>query len=436
MSFLSKALPATFFTLYKSLFEKRLRHLPQSIFLSHIFMGYTPLGSYEPETEYTHVRRRSSWLINLGLFLLTVACTMMAGTQWVGHNPLEIINWSYGVQYSVLILLFLGSHEFGHYFAARAHGVDATLPYFIPIPPIGMPFGTMGAVIRTRSPIMTRKALFDIGVAGPLAGFVMCVAFLIIGFATLPPKEFIFSIHPEYRMLGSEIPATGMFFGDTVLYHALSSLFANPNGWLPPMNEMYHYPYLCVGWFGLFVTALNLLPVGQLDGGHIAYAMFGERQITIGRIAWWVIFVLGLGSLMNWALDALMYDSPDALFTGLKSLLFPLLSVIQRAAPWLYAAYGGWLLWAFLLRVFIRIEHPPIDDHEPLGVGRMALGWLAAAILVVSFSFNGIYEIERVESPRKRKGGSVVQQQQAQPFIHDRQSSRTASEHSTSLLAH
>lgn len=372
-------------------------------------MGYTPLGSYEPQTEYAQVRRRTSWLINLGLFLLTVACTMMAGAQWAGHFPLEIANWGYGVQYSVLILLFLGSHEFGHYFAARVHNVDATLPYFIPIPPLGMPFGTMGAVIRTRSPIMTRKALFDIGIAGPLAGFVMCVAFLIIGFATLPPKEYIFTIHPEYRIMGGQIPLTGMYFGDTILYKTLASIFANPNGWLPPMNEMYHYPFLCVGWFGLFVTALNLLPVGQLDGGHIAYAMFGERQITIGRIVWWAIFVLGLGSLMNWALDALTYDSPDALFMGIKSLLLPLLVGVQHLAPWLYAAYGGWLLWAFLLRVFIRIEHPPIDDEEPLGVGRMALGWLAAAILVVSFSFNGIYEIERVESPRKRKGGSVVE---------------------------
>jgi membrane-associated protease RseP (regulator of RpoE activity) len=376
-----------------------------------MFMGYTPLGNYTADQPAEMIRRKSRWVLHLGLFVLTFMSTLMAGAQWSGQNPLEVMNWGYGLQYAVLIMLFLASHEFGHYFAARYHGVDATLPYFIPVPPIGMPFGTLGAVIRTQSPIMTRKALFDIGIAGPLAGFVMCVAFLIVGFATLPPQEFLFSIHPEYRVFGGAIPEFGLYFGDTMLYNALAKIFANPNGWLPPMNEVYHYPFLCVGWFGLFVTALNLLPIGQLDGGHISYAMFGEKQSLIGRYAWRFIFLLGLGWLLGVLFSSLMYDSPDGLYTFFQSLFMPPLVFLHRAAPWFFGSWSGWMFWAVILRFLIRIDHPEVEDHEPLGAGRMALGWCAWLILVVSFSVNGLYEVERTpqnEIPNKRRGGGSV----------------------------
>jgi membrane-associated protease RseP (regulator of RpoE activity) len=370
-------------------------------------MGYTRLGfpnnQNEPtpqySAEYAEARRKSSWILPLGLFLLTVVSTVMAGAGWAGKNPLEVNNWIYGIQYAFLILTFLASHEFGHYFAAKYHGVDATLPYFIPVPPIFIPFGfgTAGAVIRTRTAIMTRKALFDIGVAGPIAGFVVCLAFLVIGFANLPSIEYLYKIHPEYRMFGGAFPEYGLRFGDTILYSVIGKYFANPDGFLPPMNEMYHYPFLCVGWFGLFVTSMNLLPIGQLDGGHIAHAMFGEKQATIGRIAWWGIIVLALGSILSYVHSKIMFDSPDSLYMIFQSLLLPTLNALRSAVPAYYQAWVGWVFWAIILRFFIRIEHPHIDDPEPLGVWRMLVGWVAVVILIVSFSYNGIFDIEPSE---------------------------------------
>lgn len=365
-------------------------------------MGYTRISPSNHDSQmpspYNEARRRSSWILPLGLFLLTVISTTMAGTGWVGKNFLEVNNWIYGIQYASLILTFLAAHEFGHYFAAKYHRVDATLPYFIPVPPILMPFGTAGAVIRTRSEIFSRKALFDIGVAGPLAGFVVCVAFLVIGFMTLPSMEYLYQIHPEYRIFGGAIPEYGLRFGDTILYAFLSKICVlDPDTFVPPMNEMYHYPFLCVGWFGLFVTSLNLLPLGQLDGGHISHAMFGEKQAIIGRIVWWGIVILALGAILSYVHSKIVFDSPDALYMFFQSLLLPGLNALHTGLPWYYEAWGGWIFWALILRLFIGIEHPPIDDVEPLGVPRMLVGWVAAAVLIVSFSYNGIFEIEPTE---------------------------------------
>jgi membrane-associated protease RseP (regulator of RpoE activity) len=373
-------------------------------------MGYTSLGPpssgspqkgdgrQEYSQEYEVARRKGSYVLHVGLFLLTFISTMMAGASWAGKDFLEITNWIYGFQYAMLIMTFIGAHEFGHYFAAKWHDVDATLPYFIPMPPFIMPFGTAGALIRTRTAIMTRKALFDIGVAGPLAGFVVCIVFLIVGFATLPPKDFLYAIHPEYRLFGGAIPDWGLHFGGTLLYSLLANIFTNPNGYLPPMNEMYHYPFLCVGWFGLFVTSMNLLPIGQLDGGHIAHAMFSHTQARIGRVAWWIIAVLGLGSLLSYVHGKIMFDSPDTIYTFFQSVLLPPLNVLHSLVPAYYQAWSGWVFWALILRFLIRIEHPHVDDPEPLGIKRMVVGWLAVAILVGSFCITGIYEVERTDS--------------------------------------
>ncbi|MEX1276661.1 MAG: site-2 protease family protein, partial [Bacteroidota bacterium] len=139
-------------------------------------------------------------LLNILLFLLTFFTTTVAGVQWVGYNPFELQNFFRGIEYSAAILFILGCHEFGHYFAARYHNVKATLPYFIPFPPLPflLNFGTLGAVIRTRSIVPSRKAMFDIGVAGPLAGFVACLLVLSYGFLSLPGPESILAIHPNY----------------------------------------------------------------------------------------------------------------------------------------------------------------------------------------------------------------------------------------------
>lgn len=206
----------------------------------------------------------------------------MAGVAWLNRDPMDIANFHLGLTYSILILTFLTFHEFGHYFAARIHKVDVTLPYYIPFPMILNPFGTMGAVIRMRQQVNSRKALFDIGIAGPIAGFIVAAGMLIYGMTHLPPFEYIYDIHPEYQTTG--VPTNGFAFGPNLLFIIFAKLFtSSPSVFLPPMNEIYHYPFLCVGWFGLLVTALNLLPVGQLDGGHIVYAIFKGKSKYVAR---------------------------------------------------------------------------------------------------------------------------------------------------------
>lgn len=372
-------------------------------------MGYTPLQSPVYEQERLPVPYRTSWLLHGGLFILTFLSTVMAGTSWAMQDFTEMANWVYGLQYSVLIMTFLAAHEFGHYFAAKYHGVDATLPYFIPVPQLpgifAFPFGTMGAVIRTRSAIMTRKALFDIGVAGPLAGFVVCFVFIIVGIMSISGQESLYAYHPEYRALNGFIPSHGLYFGNSMFYALLTSIIPSPGNFLPPMNEMYHYPFFCVGWFGLFVTCLNLLPAGQLDGGHIVYAMFGDTQWKISRWVWRGLMLLGMGWLLGLLHSQVLYDSPDALYTFFQTLLLPPLSLINTLMPWYYQVWSGWLFWAVLLRFVFKLHHPPLDDIEPIGARRMVIGWIAMLIFIGSFSLTGIYYIPEgsVKVPRQQK---------------------------------
>lgn len=299
--------------------------------------------------------------VHVGLFLLTFLTATFAGVAWLNRDPLELANFPAGLLYAVLILVMLLSHEMGHYLAARHHGVDATLPYFIPFPSFFFgifPFGTLGAVIQLRSPVQNRRALLDIGVAGPIAGFVVSVLYLVIGFLTLPPIEYLYTIHPEYVGL-HQIPAEGLTFGKTLLYAGLEVMLPAPGAFVPPMNEIYHYPFLCVGWFGLFVTAMNLIPVGQLDGGHIMRAMFGGKALWIGRGVMIVMAVFGaLGFL-------------------------PLLGMTDE---W---GWSGWLFWALVL--FFMFERRRrgtmlLPDETPLDQGRTLLGWVAVWMLVVGFS--------------------------------------------------
>lgn len=233
---------------------------------------------------YPPKKKKNRYWLHITLFIATFITCMIAGAQWQMKDASDINNWHYGITYAILLLTFLSAHEFGHYFASRIHKVDATLPFYIPVPFPEVLFGTFGAVIKTRSPMNSKKALFDIGVAGPIAGFIVCIIFLIIGFSSLPPQEYIYTIHPNYLAHGGLIPLTGLHFGDNLLYMMFERIFSNPSVWIPPMNEMYHYPFLCVGWFGLFVTSLNLLPIGQLDGGHVIFTMFGFAQSRISRI--------------------------------------------------------------------------------------------------------------------------------------------------------
>ncbi|MBS1517872.1 MAG: site-2 protease family protein [Bacteroidetes bacterium] len=283
----------------------------------------------------------------------------------MNQNPYQLENFSLGITYSVLILLVITTHEFGHYFAARIHNVPVTLPYYIPFPFIFLnPFGTMGAVIRMKARYYSRKALFDIGAAGPIAGWITTLIILLIGFLTLPSINYIYEIHPEYRSTG--IPVGGFSFGYNIMFWTMEKLFtSSPGVFMPPMNEFYHYPFLCVGWFGLLITSLNMMPVGQLDGGHIAYAMFGDKHKYIAYATFGLLLFFGLAGLL------------------------PLFNI---GFSW---GSLNWLVWALLILFVIKIQHPPVfpDYEEPLSSGRMMVGWFTFFIFIVSFCPVPVYEL-------------------------------------------
>ncbi|HYM20277.1 MAG TPA: site-2 protease family protein [Candidatus Kapabacteria bacterium] len=317
------------------------------------------------------IGKQRLWL-HIGLFLITFFTTTLAGVAWRGQDPADLENFSYGIEYSLLLLLFLSAHEFGHFIMARIHKVDATLPFYIPFPAAAMAgvpnFGTFGAVIRTRSKLPSRRVIFDIGVAGPIAGFIVCLFVLAIGFMTLPGIEYLQSIHPRYPH--APVPAgTNLVFGRTILYSIMEKIFAPASAYIPPMSEMYHYPMLCVGWFGLFVTSLNLLPVGQLDGGHTTYGLFSPIiHKTLGIITVSVLALIALPEII------LAY-APTSWQANLR-WLEPL------------AINGGstWIFWVIMILLVIRFRHPTTIDESPLDRKRIVIGFLTLLIFVLSFT--------------------------------------------------
>lgn len=329
-----------------------------------------------PELAPTQIAKHA------GLFLLTLATTTMAGMLW--QNELDLTKISIGLPYALSAMFILSCHEFGHYFAAKYHDVRVTLPYYIPLPPLPqfINFGTMGAVIRTRQQIPTRKALFDIGIAGPLAGFVASVLVLAYGFATLPGKEFLLGIHPDYDFaLGASAsadPAYALTFGRTILYDLMQELFSPAGAYIPPMTEMYHYPFLITGWFGLLVTALNLLPAGQLDGGHITYAMFGSRQHIIARITVGALFVLGIMGLLPAIMQLMGY--------GQQAVAF-----MEAVGNYEALFWPGWLFWAILITVIVKVKHHEIPDIEELDPRRRILGWISFVVFILCVSPAPLY---------------------------------------------
>jgi len=347
-------------------------------------VGYTPISQGRPTPRPTRL-----W-VHILLFVLTFASTMLAGAAWMGKDPNELTNGMYGITYALLLMSFLTAHEFGHYIAARVHGIDTSLPYFLPMPYI--PFGTFGAFIRIRQQIPSRRVLFDIGVAGPLAGMVVCLLILGIGFLTLPNVDYLYSIHPEYMQTGT-VAVSGMYFGDSLLFMAMRSLLVPAGAFMPPMNEIYHYPVLCVGWFGLFVTALNLLPLGQLDGGHVLYGLVGRAQHTVARIIWWAMFLLGMLSLAGTI--RVMYDapSPTPFVIWIQHTIFPGIDVLMHRMPVLFTIGEGWLLWALVIRFLVRIPHPPVPDETALDPRRKVIGWFAMLLLVLCLPPHTIYFI-------------------------------------------
>ena len=215
------------------------------------------------------------------------------------------------------------AHELGHYLAARRHGLNVTLPYFIPAPSF---IGTFGAFIKMRAPVRDRRMLMDVGAAGPLVGVFVAIPLLIAGLR--------FS---EVRLIQGE---AGMNLGSSLLLSLLSRIVVGP---LPEGYDIVIHPVGFAGWIGLLVTALNLLPVGQLDGGHVAYALFGEWQNRISKFVYGALIFLGI---FGWQ---------------------------------------GWLVWAVLLW-FLGIHHPiPTDWWVPLDRKRKIIGWATMGVFVLTF---------------------------------------------------
>ncbi len=259
------------------------------------------------------------------LFLITVFTTVLAGAIQQGINPLaHPLGILRGLPFAVALLTILLTHEMGHFLASRYHGVNATLPYFIPAPTF---LGTFGAFIKMRSPILNKKSLVDIGAAGPVAGFVISIVFAFIGLK-----------------LSTIIPAGargGLGLGNSLIFYILSFLAF---GSLPDGMDIVLHPIAFAGWIGFFVTSLNLLPIGQLDGGHITYAILGRRHRMVSILM--LISLIFLGTL----------------------------------------GWPGWLVWAVLVS-FLGTNHPPvIDQHEPLDRQRVIISWVALLIFVLTFT--------------------------------------------------
>jgi|TARA_B100001996_G_scaffold116480_2_gene88205 membrane-associated protease RseP (regulator of RpoE activity) len=266
---------------------------------------------------------------HLVLFFLTIVSTLIAGSVMQGgdpfDNPVDII---WGIPFSMTLMLILGCHEFGHYYYALKHNVDASLPYFLPAPPYLFIIGTFGAFIKIKSPIYKKDALLQIGAAGPIAGFIIAVPALVIGLLLSD----IIAINDQYK---------GIILGDSLLMKIFTYIIF-PD--LSAGHDILLHPIAFAGWIGLLVTMLNLLPIGQLDGGHIAYAMLGNKQALVGWIALGALFLLSFLSL-------------------------------------------NWLIWGLLILLLMRsAKHPPIHDITiPLSKKNKNIGYLCFLIFILCF---------------------------------------------------
>lgn len=284
--------------------------------------------------------------VHLLLLVLTLLTTTLAGASFyanyitaIGTRPLPAGTtlwslWLGGLWFSVPALLILGSHELGHYFACRYYRIPATLPYFVPVPPQIFLLGTLGAVIRMAVP-RTRRSLFDVGIAGPIAGFVVLVPIAIFGVS----QSFMVTLPPNFRLEG------GLYLGDPLL---LTWLQERLHGAMRPGVEFVMHPAGFAAWFGLIATALNLFPAGQLDGGHVVHALIGRASRYVTLLALAVVAALAV------------FVSPS------------------------------WIVWSLLLlgmTIVFGPDHPPVhDEHEPIGRVRIGIAIFAVVMFALSFT--------------------------------------------------
>jgi membrane-associated protease RseP (regulator of RpoE activity) len=302
--------------------------------------GYTPVLRRQGDSDVVVAQRGlvrpwrgSNPLVHLGLLAATVLTTLFAGATFAradalgalsqlvnGGNFLPLVKaLSAGAPFAATLLLILGVHEMGHYVAARIHGVQVTLPYFIPAPLLGL--GTFGAFIAMKSPVQNRKALFDVGLAGPIAGFVVAVPLMVAGL-----------------LLSQVVPAgDGGRLGLSILVDWLVDL-VKPHG---AGFAVQLHPIAIAAWFGLLITGFNLIPVGQLDGGHVAYAILGRGSRTVAYAAFFGLLAMG------------------------------------------YFFWSGWYTWA-LFALITGLGHPePANDITPLDGGRKLIGLLTFGLFLL-----------------------------------------------------
>ncbi len=270
-------------------------------------------------------RKKERIWINLLLFLLTIFTTTLAGAFMVESKNYNMQWFLGGLKFSVPLLFILGIHEMGHYTASKIHRIRATLPYFIPAPTL---IGTFGAFIKIKEPIVDRRALMDIGAAGPLAGFVAAIPILIYGVI-------------NSTLVQIDKTAQAMRLGDSLILQLATKAFWHN---IPDGYELFLSPIAFAAWLGFFVTSLNLIPIGQLDGGHIAYAMLGAKAYKISRLMFLLMIPLGFF--------------------------------------WL-----GWIFWALLLLFLLGLKHPPlIDPNAPMGKSRKIVGYICLAVFILTFT--------------------------------------------------
>ncbi len=266
------------------------------------------------------------------LFIATFLTTLYAGAFQSGVIPWEHPEKIYlGLPFSLTLLLILLTHELSHYFMSRKHNVNASLPYFIPAPPPIPPLiGTFGAIIKMKPPIYDRRALIDIGASGPIGGFIVAVVAIIIGLNhsdIIPLDEF-------HKQQG------GIALGESLIFAFLAKITLNID---PVKYTIMLHPVAFAGWVGLLVTSLNLLPIGQLDGGHITYALFGEKHSLIAKAMIPILIILGI------------------------------------------KYWPGWIVWAVLM-IIIGHKHPPVVyPHIQLDKRRKFIGWISLIIFILTF---------------------------------------------------
>lgn len=305
-------------------------------------------------SEDTEDQEPGKYGLNLLLFVLTVISVFWTGAaQDPTFDALKLHSllgiWR-GWPFALPLLAILVAHESGHYVAARLHRVPASLPFFIPLP-ILSPFGTMGAIIGMSGRIRSRIALLDIGAAGPLAGMLVALPVLAIGLS----KSTI-AVNPEHYTQE----------GQNLLYMLMKRLFVGP---IPAGSDVQIGPTALAGWVGLLITMINMLPWGQLDGGHVAYALLGEPQHAVARWVRRSLLMLFGYNLLKFFVPVLLHKSSLALSLAFFNSLF-------------------WLVWFGFTGLIARIsggaEHPPFEPGE-LGRGRRAVAWLCLIMFVLLF---------------------------------------------------